>query len=260
MQYLLCNCDNLEVILFTLIKQGYTLKYSHVGISLLLSGNPYKVLIDKNEKSYYILSCNSDVRSIIGDAEVLYSNDESIILNELGITNVREQKSTLCEEIGTKLEGRILQLLNFSKTEPSDISAMEQFEKILGKNKNKEDNVTNTNLTNAFKAEFLPGRIVRLEIRGQKYFGFILSSKTIAYVNYKGELKGYLNDCLNTFTVDCPYKIYQILIPTASCYQLKDYGRMQVAWPKIEKKITVKKTIAEIEKELGLDPGTLEIR
>lgn len=35
--------------------------------------------------------------------------------------------------------------------------------------------------------------------------------------------------------------------------------KMDVAWPKVKNKV-VKKTIAEVEKELGLEPGTLEIQ
>lgn len=34
---------------------------------------------------------------------------------------------------------------------------------------------------------------------------------------------------------------------------------MDVAWSKVKNKV-VKKTIAEVEKELGLEPGTLEIQ
>lgn len=100
-----------------------------------------------------------------------------------------------------------------------------------------------------------PGRIVELEIKGQRYFGIILSCNTIVYITEKGEIKGYLNN----YTIDHPYKINKILCPTSKYFQLKDFDKMLVMWERPIKPTTIKKSISEIEKELGLEPGTLEI-
>lgn len=255
MRYLLCNCNNMNIILYTLNEQGYILKDVHTSIFLLLSGQPYKILIDQKEKVYYVFSQGSDINSIVGDSKITVFDNENVILNELGIKDANKQKSALYDESLSKLNDKILSLFNLVKPSSLDLFA-EQFNKIS--DKEKED--INFNPINDFKSEFLPGRIVLLEINGQRYFGFILSSNTIVYVNNKGQIIGYLNGCLSKYEINSPYnKIKQILIPTATCYQLKDYAKMQVAWSKVEKKVTIKKTISEIEKELGLTPGTLEI-
>lgn len=151
---------------------------------------------------------------------------------------------------------------NPSESKASSASVIDQFEKVLSKEESKSENRGKNSLINSLDAEFLPGRIVLLEIRGQKYFGFILSSRTIAYVDTKGQLKGYLT-YPNKQVMDCddksPYKIKKILVPTTSHYLLTDYEKMPVAWSSEKERIPVRKTVSEIEKELGLDPGTLEI-
>lgn len=150
-----------------------------------------------------------------------------------------------------------------SEFKASSTSTIDQFEKILDKEQSKSENERkNRNLIDSFNAEFLPGRIVLLEIRNQKHFGFILSSRTIAYIDTKGQLRGYLT-YPDKWVMGCddksPYKIKKILVPTTSHYLLTDYEKMPVAWSSEKERIPVRKTVSEIEKELGLDPGTLEI-
>lgn len=108
---------------------------------------------------------------------------------------------------------------------------------------------------NNFYDEIKPGRIVVLEVKGEKYFGFILTGGIIIYTNEKGEIKGYLKN----YTSDHPYKIEKILIPTKECYQLQNYKSMTVAWTRPSKPVIVTKTISELEKELNLEPGSLQI-
>lgn len=149
-----------------------------------------------------------------------------------------------------------------SESKASSASVIDQFEKILGKEESKPENKGKDSLINSLNTEFLPGRIVLLEIRGQKHFGFILSSRTIAYVDTKGQLRGYLT-YPDKRVMECddksPYKVKKILVPTTSHYLLTDYEKMPVAWSSEKERIPVRKTVSEIEKELGLDPGTLEI-
>lgn len=148
----------------------------------------------------------------------------------------------------------------FPKLGSNEISIMDQFKEILGKEENKlEDNETDSNLNDDFKSEFLPGRIVQLTVRDQEYLGFIISSGTIIYANNKGEIKGYLRGCLDSPKDGNFYQVKKIFVPTPYCFKLSDYKKMDVAWPKVKNKV-VKKTVSEIEEELGLEPGTLEIQ
>ena len=65
--------------------------------------------------------------------------------------------------------------------------------------------------------------------------------------------------CFNSPKNGSFYQVKKIFVPTPHCFKLSDYTKMDVAWPKVKNKV-VKKTIAEVEKELGLEPGTLEIQ
>lgn len=169
MRYLLYNGNSLNTILFILSRYGYTLNYPKVSISLLLSGHPYKILIDTDKRSYYVVAYNQNIHYLTGDSDIIL-----------------------------KSEKNLLKLLESPELKSNDISIIDQFEKILGKEKNKvENNKVDSNLNNDFKSEFLPGRIVQLIVKDQEYFGFIISSKAIVYVNNKGEIKGYLSGCFN---------------------------------------------------------------
>lgn len=119
----------------------------------------------------------------------------------------------------------------------------------------KENNSEELSLKDMFKKNLLPGRIVELDVNGEIHFGFILESNIIVYITKQGQIKGYLTYC----TMDLPYKILRILIPKRGHFRLKDCDEMTVAWERPKKPVTVKKTISDIEKELGLNPGTLEI-
>ena len=260
MRYLLYNGNSLNTILFILSRYGYTLNYPKVSISLLLSGHPYKILIDTDKRSYYVVTYNQNIHYLTGDSDIFCSDDDNTILKELGINDIEENKLALYSDIILKSEKNLLKLLESPELKSNDISIIDQFEKILGKEKNKvEDNKVDSNLNNDFKSEFLPGRIVQLIVKDQEYFGFIISSKAIVYVNNKGEIKGYLSGCFNSPKNGSFYQVKKIFVPTPHCFKLSDYTKMDVAWPKIKNKV-VKKTIAEVEKELGLEPGTLEIQ
>lgn len=156
MHYLLYNGNSTNTVLFILSRHGYTLNYPKVSISLLLSGHPYKILIDTNKKSYYVVAYNQNIHYLTG-------------------------------------------------------------------------------------------------------VGFIISSGTIIYANNKGEIKGYLRGCLDSPKDGNFYQVKKIFVPTPYCFKLSDYKKMDVAWPKVKNKV-VKKTVSEIEEELGLEPGTLEIQ
>lgn len=232
MRYLICKCKNPNTILLSLEKLGYVLNDSIYGTQRILSGYSYVILIDKTEKTYFIAPSISFILNNIVSSNIIICNDETEVLKELGI-----EKSNKTEKSNNP---------KFNKKEYVSNNILEQFDNIL------RDISTGSPVLEEFKSNIIPGRIVEFNIDEQKYFGFILSSQNIMYVNTKGEVKGYLNG----FTMDNPYKIDRILVPTTNHYQLKDYNNMSVAW---QRPIVVRKTVSEIEKELGLTPGTLVI-
>lgn len=250
MRYLLCDCSNPAIILLTLKQKGYSCS----SRPMFLFDN-YKILIDKEQKIYYILQNDKEAESIAKDNIIYYFTCEDIILKQLGAhCNV--------EELNTKIEDKITQLLGLTKgLKSSDIkdnpyiTILDHFEKLCNETDNSVKKEKSSDIKDEFKAALLPGRIVELEVKGQRCLGFILTSGTVVYTNDQGQIKGYLNG----FTMDHPYKVQKILIPATNCFQLKDYNKMQVAWCRPIETITVKKSVSEIEKELGLAPGTLEI-
>lgn len=130
------------------------------------------------------------------------------------------------------------------------ISDMDElFKKVTCKKEKQEGSPNNT-----FESALKPGRIIVFEDGDKTRYGFIIKPNIIVYVNSKGEIQGYLKN----FTEDNPYKVTQILIPTDEKFKLTECSEMLVAW-KRKDPIIVKKTKEEIEKALGLEPGTLEI-
>lgn len=261
MRYLLCDCDNLDVILFTLKQKGYSfVKRSGYFGGLL---NDSKILIDLKQKVYYILQDDCEVELITNGDKAYLFNSGNNILRQLGVPRDMEaQAKALYEEVSRRLKDKISQLFDLttgSKKEDTEKSPyatiLDQFERFCKEDEDHIEKEERSDSKNDFKAALLPGRIVELEIKGERRLGFILTSGTIVYTNDQGEIKGYLNG----FTMDYPYKIQRILIPTTNCFQLKDYKKMQVAWSRPIETVTIKKSVSEIEKELGLAPGTLEI-
>jgi hypothetical protein len=135
MRYLLYNGNSLNTILFILSRYGYTLNYPKVSISLLLSGHPYKILIDIDKRSYYVVTYNQNIHYLTGDSDIFCSDDDNTILKELGINDIEENKLALYSDIILKSEKNLLKLLESPELKSNDISIIDQFEKILGKEK-----------------------------------------------------------------------------------------------------------------------------
>lgn len=133
------------------------------------------------------------------------------------------------------------------------VPVISNIDELLKKIPYKEGNQKSSS-NNTFESALIPGRIIVFEDGDKIRYGFIIKSNIIVYVNSKGEIQGYLKN----FTKDSPYKINRILIPTDEKFKLTECSEMLVAW-KRKDPIIVKKTKEEIEKALGLEPGTLEI-
>lgn len=109
----------------------------------------------------------------------------------------------------------------------------------------------NKNMSNTENL-FIPGRLVTLLVEKKFYIGIILTEKKCACFNTIGHIEGYIDNLnLDDGTV---LGVYQ---PTSEHYKLKEYDQMTVIYKRQDR---VKKTISEIEQELGLAPGTLEIK
>jgi hypothetical protein len=101
-------------------------------------------------------------------------------------------------------------------------------------------------------APFAPGYYVKLQ--GEDiYYGIIVDAKHMIYFDKSGNKVKYLRN----YTTDHPFKILEIRKPTDDFFKFNDMDQMPIIWTRPAEK--VKKTIADIEKELNLTPGTLEI-
>lgn len=107
--------------------------------------------------------------------------------------------------------------------------------------------------TPSFQYSIQPGYIFKFENKGEIYFAICLTANRSIYVDKNGVIKGYL---VNP-TSDVPYKVLEVRQPTVEHFKLTDFDLMNLVWTRPVDK--VKKSIADIEKELGLTPGSLEI-
>lgn len=107
-----------------------------------------------------------------------------------------------------------------------------------------------TNLVDPIEFKFArlkPGYYVVFNKDNVTYYGIVLSNYRIIYFTSKGQLMGY---CSTKCDIK---KIYK----PGTYYALTDLDQMELVW-EAPKKVT--KSISEIEKALGLEPGTLEIK
>lgn len=137
----------------------------------------------------------------------------------------------------------------------------ESFEEITNKIKNNPveymagsiKNILNmhTESTNNPLDNVKPGDILRVEYKNTIMLGILLTNSTAILFN-STDIK-----YISNFTLDSPYKIISIRRPSDKHYRLDDFMNMELIWDRGP--IKVEKTIAEIEKELGLEAGSLSI-
>lgn len=105
-----------------------------------------------------------------------------------------------------------------------------------------------TRAENSFDSNIQPGYLVNFECMGEKYKGIIMANKDIMYYNCT---TNKVEGTIGNYTENSPYIITSIERPT------EESDLYEVVWSATPHK--VKKSISEIENELGLTPGTLEI-
>lgn len=98
-----------------------------------------------------------------------------------------------------------------------------------------------------------PGYYVVLNNGDEIFYGVILDVSHILCFNAQGQMIKYIIK----YTDDKPDKIMKICKPSDKFFKAKDIDNMEVVWERQKPK--VKKSIADIEKALNLEPGTLEI-
>ena len=140
-----------------------------------------------------------------------------------------------------------------------ELKALQQFSDLMGwlgipidLSKN-DPNVHVEMKTPSFEYSIQPGFIIKFENKGETYFAICLTANRSIYVDKNGMVKGYL---VNP-TPDTPYKVLEVRQPTTEYFKLTDFDSMNLIWTRPVEK--VKRSIADIEKELGLAPGSLEI-
>lgn len=98
-----------------------------------------------------------------------------------------------------------------------------------------------------------PGYYVVINNENDIYYGVILDVSHILCFNAQGQMLRYIVK----YTDDKPDKIMKICKPSDKFFKAKDIDNMEIVWERQKPK--VKKSIADIEKALNLEPGTLEI-
>lgn len=114
-------------------------------------------------------------------------------------------------------------------------------------------NVLGCTSNNTFQVNLYPGYYVVIDKGDSLVYGIVIDPKHILYFDKKGSNIKYLAN----FTDTAPYKIIKVCKPSDTYYQAKDIDMMDIVWQRPKDK--VKRSIADIEKALDLEPGTLEI-
>lgn len=98
-----------------------------------------------------------------------------------------------------------------------------------------------------------PGYYVVISNDQEIFYGVILDRAHILCFNAQGQMIKYIIK----YTDDKPDKIMKICKPSDKFFKAKDIDNMEIIWERQKPK--VQKSIADIEKALNLEPGTLEI-
>ena len=118
-----------------------------------------------------------------------------------------------------------------------------------------EDNENSQSNNSTFEKELKPGRIVKFKFKNTVLYGIIVQGGGIYKINAKGQIEGYIQN----YTANVPLEAVAIYEPSKDVFCLHEIEKMKVCWKAVMPKKTVRKSKQDIEKELGLEPGSLEI-
>lgn len=102
-----------------------------------------------------------------------------------------------------------------------------------------------------------PGYIVKFTKHDTVYLGVVICDNNVMYMTTDGYVKGYVGN----FTDCAPFVVEAIYKPSSEHFVVHELDKMEIVYQKSTKKepVKVNKSISDIEKELGLEPGTLNI-
>lgn len=129
--------------------------------------------------------------------------------------------------------------------------ALEEVKEALTNTKKEEEKKLDE--VESFDDSLRPGYIVEFDTENVAY-GIVLDNGMIVCLNKDGKVSGYLKK----FTAETPCKIVGIYKPTDEAYTFRSLKNMEKVWAPKKEKVTYTKS--EIEKLLGLEPGSLEIK
>lgn len=280
-RYLLFETKDVFMLLWVLEELNYKgHKTSEIVHLVALGSTKFKVLIDKKEKEYFCITDQKQLASIIsGSVKVYKTNDTDTVLDFLEV-NVSAKDITNYVEQMTR-DGndniKLSEVSSYSSKDDKGIDVDEIMEHplmkifssiipadkvkeaiLLAAEERKKDKPIEKEVDEDadFYQELVPGRIVQFENAGMIRYGIVLSNGTVMHFSGSNlAASGYINN----ITPERPYMVRRILKPTSTCFNLKDIESMEVAWEHRYKKPKTNMTIQDIEKQLGLEPGSLNI-
>lgn len=284
-RYLLFKTEDMFMLLWVLNELDYKpLKVSTI-IQLMVSGEEFEILIDREEKRFFCVTDRNQLVPILPKSAKVYTSDDTdAVLNFLEVNVTAEDIANYVESV--RKNGRTPKLEEvyngFESNEDNDVDVgkimnhplMKCFSSIIPETKLKEavhfavqerkkeihtDKETITkeaDKDNDFYQELVPGRIVRFENAGMIRYGIVLSNGTVMHFSGSNlSASGYINN----ITPERPYIVSQILKPTNEHFNLKEAEFMETVWERTPKKSKTSMTVQDIEKQLGLEPGSLNI-
>lgn len=284
-RYLLFKTENMHMLLWVLEELNYKSPEKTPSIIQLILSQPsdFEILIDKKEKKYFIIANRKSLAEVIsGSVKVYTSDDTDAVLNFLEVNVTAEEIDDYVQRQyrnGEEPKLRDIESAPEESNEEVNVDEimqhplMKAFRSVIPENKlreavcfaaeerkkehqAKEETSKSTEEESDFYQELLPGRVVKFENAGMVRYGIVLSNGTVMHFSGSNlAASGYINN----ITPDRPYHVASILKPTSEYYNLKDVNNMEVAWKRPVKKSKRDMTIQDIEKKLGLEPGSLNI-
>ena len=268
----ICVVKDPAIILWTLIQKGFNCvnpefasEVTALGAEGKLSDKYPYLFIAKIHKDYAIFKDKHTAERWLASKGIdsyqrYWTVDD--VLKALGVNKTEaEQRQEAINIINGKTK-------NMDKKEFSSIANLMSsllggdFEKMLKEIKEeleKEDKKNNSEeesleeKSGTFKDAIIPGYIVKFAIDDLDY-GVILANRMIVCFGNDGRVKGYLKK----FTQDTPRPIAGIYKPTEEAYGFSKTDKMIPVWVAPTQEVVY--TMEDIEKKLGLEPGSLKIK
>lgn len=252
MRYLLCKKDadsKILCVMATLERIKYELVSSRIESLLCACKKEFYVLLDLEKRQYAVLSSKNDTINYIetSSEKIGYTEDIFVMMEKIGITDSIEVQTQKNEEYTERLIKN--SKVEFSKNMENAFSKLMENEKKI--EYSKKDCLPNT----CVPKDYQFGDIFEMiDTNQRRVFGIVSISNGITLI-FNNQIIGYIE----TVSEITDYKILIVRRPNKKYWKLCEYDKMPIVWKFKEEPKIVTKTIEEIEKELGLAPGSLKI-